>query len=72
MKPSTMSLFEQEMREQLAAARAAVQEAERHGEALLLQAAAGHLEGLIDLARRNGVVLDAGQGSAQPLAAPAI
>jgi hypothetical protein len=71
MKPSTMSLFEQEMRDQLAAAHEAVGEAERRGDPLLIQAAAGHLEGLVDLARRNGVLLDAADG-ADPLAAPAV
>ena len=39
MKPSTMSLFEQEMRDQLAAARDGVVEAGRWGDPLLVQAA---------------------------------
>lgn len=68
MKPSTMSLFEQEMRDQVAAARAAVQEAERRGDPLLVQAAVNHLESLLDLARRNGVVLD----PESPARAPAV
>jgi hypothetical protein len=72
MKPSTMSLFEREMRDQLAAAQEAVQEADLRGDPLLIQAAAGHLEGLLDLARRNGVVPDAIDGAAEPLAAPAV
>jgi hypothetical protein len=67
VKPSTLSLFEREMHDQLAAARDALTEAERRGEPLLIQAAAGHLESLVDLARRNGI-LDA---VSQPLAAPA-
>jgi hypothetical protein len=67
VKPSTLSLFEIEMHDQLAAARDALTEAERRGEPLLVQAAAAHLEGLVDLARRNGI-LDA---VVQPLAAPA-
>ena len=67
VKPSTLSLFEREMNDQLAAARDALTEAERRGEPLLVQAAASHLEGLVDLARRNGVLIDA----AEPLAAPA-
>ena len=54
MKPSTMSLFEREMHDQVAAARAAVDEAGRRSDPLLLQAAQSHLESLIDLARRNG------------------
>ena len=68
VKPSTMSLFEREMQDQLAAARDALTEAERRGEPLLIQAAAGHLESLIDLARRNGILVDA----TEPLAAPAV
>ena len=59
MKSSTMSLFEREMRDQVAAARAAVTEAERREDPLLTQAAKSHLDGLIDLARRNGVLLEA-------------
>ena len=68
MKPTTMSLFEQEMHDQLSAAREAVQEAERRGDPLLVQAALNHLESLIDLARRNGLQVDA---PAAGLAAPA-
>jgi hypothetical protein len=67
VKPSTLSLFEREMQDQLASARDALMEAERRGEPLLIQAAASHLDGLIDLARRNGVLIDA----TEPLAAPA-
>jgi hypothetical protein len=67
VKPSTLSLFEREMQDQLAAARDALTEAERRGEPLLIQAAAGHLESLVDLARRNGVL----DPIATPLAAPA-
>ena len=66
MKPETMSLFEREMTDQVAAARAAVDEAGRRGDPLLLQAAQSHLDSLIDLARRNGLLIDAG-----PEAAPA-
>jgi hypothetical protein len=58
MKSSTMSLFEREMRDQVAAARAAVTEAERREDPLLTQAAKSHLDGLLDLARRNGVLLE--------------
>jgi len=69
VKPSTLSLFEREMLDQLAAARDALTEAERRGEPLLVQAAAAHLESLVDLARRNGVFLE--ERVAEPLAAPA-
>jgi len=57
MKPDTMSLFEREMNEQLTAARSAVSDAERRGDPLLVQAARSHLEGLLDLARRNGLLV---------------
>ncbi len=79
MKPQTTSLFEQEMRDQVAAARAAVTEAEQRGEPLLLQAAQSHCDALVDLARRNGIVVDpaeqpAGAAAAtlgeEPLTAP--
>ena len=69
MKPSTLSLFEREMLDQLAAARDALTEAERRGEPLLIQAAAAHLESLVDLARRNGVILEV--NITEPLAANA-
>jgi hypothetical protein len=79
MEPSTMSLFEKEMRDQVSAARAAVAEAERRNDPLLLQAAQNHLDSLVDLARRNGVVFEddapaapAATGTAEPLAAPAV
>jgi hypothetical protein len=81
MKPTTLSLFEQEMRDQVAAARAALTEAELRGEPLLVQAAASHLDGLVDLARRNGVGVDdepaeaaeaAGVIATDPLPAPAV
>ena len=64
MKPSTMSLFEREMHDQVAAARDAVTEAERRNDPLLLQAAQSHLESLVDLARRNGLLIDAGPETA--------
>jgi hypothetical protein len=54
-KPETLSLFEREMRDQVAAARDAVVEAECRNDPLLVQAAQSHLDGLLDLARRNGV-----------------
>ena len=57
-KKSTLSLFEREMHDQVAAARLAVEEAGRRGDPLLLQAAESHLDGLLDLARRNGVAVD--------------
>jgi len=60
MKSSTKSLFEREMHDQVAAARAAVDEAGRRSDPLLLQAAQSHLESLVDLARRNGLLFDAG------------
>jgi hypothetical protein len=58
VKPQTLSLFEREMRDQVAAARAAVDEAQRRDDPLLVQAAVSHLDGLLDLARRNGVQVD--------------
>jgi hypothetical protein len=55
--PETMSLFEREMRDQVAAAREALTQAERKADPLLVQASLAHLEGLVDLARRNGINL---------------
>jgi len=75
VKPSTKSLFESEMSDQVAAARAALDEAQGRHDPLLLQAAQAHLDGLIDLARRNGLVFDgeAGAGPALDIAtAPAV
>ena len=61
LKPGTLSLFEREMHDQVAAAQAAVEEAKRRDDPLLLQAASSHLDGLLDLARRNGVMIEAAQ-----------
>ena len=58
MKPATQSLFEREMRDQVAAASAAVEQAQRRDDPLLVQAARSHLDGLLDLARRNGVTIE--------------
>jgi hypothetical protein len=55
MTMTAPSLFEREMRAQVAAAEAGVVDAEAAGDPLLVDAAQGHLEGLIDLARRNGL-----------------
>jgi len=70
MKPETASLFEREMHDQVLSAQDAVIEAERRGDTLLVQAAISHLDGLLDLARRNGLIIDAPAAS-EPLAAPA-
>jgi hypothetical protein len=59
MQSSTMPLFEREMRAQLSAAELALAEAERRGDLLLVEAARGHLSGLRDLARRNGIAVEA-------------
>jgi hypothetical protein len=58
LKPATLSLFEREMHDQVAAARAAVADAQRRDDPLLTQAASSHLDGLLDLARRNGVQVE--------------
>jgi hypothetical protein len=56
MQP-TPSLFEQEMRDQVAAAEDAVIEALGTGDPILIEAARGHLDGLVALAHRNGLTL---------------
>jgi hypothetical protein len=56
MQP-TPSLFEQEMRDQVAAAEAAVIDALGSGDPILIEAARGHLDGLVNLAHRNGLSL---------------
>jgi hypothetical protein len=66
MNPETMSLFEREMHDQVAAAREALDHAERKGDPLLVQATQAHLDGLVDLARRNGI--DVGAPAQEPLA----
>jgi hypothetical protein len=52
---TTTPLFEREMRAQIAAAEAGVVDATSAGDPLLIDIAKGHLDGLIDLARRNGL-----------------
>jgi hypothetical protein len=53
--PSTGSLFESEMIQQVEAAEAAVRRAENADDAVSADAARGHLDNLISLARRNGL-----------------
>jgi hypothetical protein len=56
MQPTPpVSLFEQEMRDQVAAAESAVIEALGTGDPILVEAARGHLDGLVNLAHRNGL-----------------
>jgi len=50
-------LFEREMRDQVAAAEAAVLDALATGDPILIEAARGHLDGLVNLAYRNGLSL---------------
>jgi hypothetical protein len=57
MSKSTQSLFESEMRQQVSAAEAAILDAVASGDSLLVDAARGHLDGLLALARRNGLDL---------------
>jgi hypothetical protein len=57
MSKTTQSLFESEMRQQVSAAEAAILDAMASGDSLLVDAARGHLDGLIALARRNGLDL---------------
>jgi hypothetical protein len=57
MQPTPPSLFEQEMRDQVAAAEAGVLEALGTGDPILIEAARGHLDGLVNLAHRNGLDL---------------
>jgi hypothetical protein len=55
MQNTTSSLFEVEMRNQVAAAEAGVLEALTTGDPLLIEFARGHLDGLVNLAHRNGL-----------------
>jgi hypothetical protein len=56
--PPTRSLFESEMLQQVEAAEAAVRKAEGCDDAVSADAARGHLENLISLARRNGLSIE--------------
>ncbi len=53
------------MRTQIAAAQAGVLDAQADGDPILVDAAQGHLDGLLDLARRNGLDLTS-QSAGQP------
>lgn len=57
MQPTPISLFEREMRDQVAAAEASVLEAMGTGDPILIDAARNHLDGLVNLAHRNGLEL---------------
>lgn len=58
LSPKTRSLFETEMREQIAAAHTAIADAKQSGDALLVEVAESHLDGLLALARRNGLAVE--------------
>lgn len=62
MTTTTTPLFEREMRNQVAAAESGVIDAIASGDPLLVDAAQGHLDGLIDLARRNGLEISLVEG----------
>jgi hypothetical protein len=68
VKPSTRSLFESEMLEQVEAAEAAVRNAETDDDAVSADAARGHLDNLISLARRNGLTIESSLSSESVLA----
>jgi hypothetical protein len=57
MQPTPISLFEREMRDQVAAAEESVLEAMGTGDPILIDAARNHLDGLVNLAHRNGLEL---------------
>lgn len=65
MTTTTTPLFEREMRNQVAAAESGVIDAIASADPLLVDAAQDHLDGLIDLARRNGLEISLVEG-AQP------
>jgi hypothetical protein len=71
VKPSTRSLFESEMLEQVEAAEAAVRRAETDDDAVSADAARGHLDNLISLARRNGLSIESSL-SGESVLAPVI
>jgi hypothetical protein len=55
MNSTTSSLFEAEMRNQIASAEAGVLESLTTGDPILIESARGHLDGLVNLAHRNGL-----------------
>jgi hypothetical protein len=55
MNSTTSSLFEAEMRNQIASAEASVLESLTTGDPILIESARGHLDGLVNLAHRNGL-----------------
>jgi hypothetical protein len=57
MQPTNTSLFQREMRDQVAAAEAAVLDSLGTGDPILIESARGHLDGLVNLAHRNGLDL---------------
>jgi hypothetical protein len=67
--PSAGSLFEAEMLQQVEAAEAAVRKAESADDSVSADAARGHLDNLISLARRNGLSISSSVSSeAEPAA----
>jgi hypothetical protein len=71
VETSTRSLFESEMLQQVEAAEAAVRKAEGRDDAVSADAARGHLDNLLALARRNGLSITSSL-SGESLLAPVI
>jgi hypothetical protein len=72
MTTPSRSLFESEMRQQVEDAEAAVRNAENCDDAVSADAARGHLENLISLARRNGLTIESSLIDSAPTAAPVL
>jgi hypothetical protein len=70
--PSTRSLFESEMLQQVEAAEAMVRKAENCDDPVSADAARGHLENLISLARRNGLLIESSLIDSNPSVAPVL
>jgi hypothetical protein len=69
---STRSLFESEMLQQVEAAEAAVRKAESCDDAVSADAARGHLDNLLSLARRNGLAIESSLSRADVLPGPVV
>ncbi|HEX3823440.1 MAG TPA: hypothetical protein VHV79_03115 [Mycobacteriales bacterium] len=72
MNSTTSALFEAELRTQVASAEAGLLESLTADDPILIESARGHLDGLLDLAQRNGLHIETTMPAEPAIEQPAV